>query len=82
MKNLTTEAELAEILGKTAEQVSALRRKHCWPHVFLGRYDRRYTPSQLEAIVDQMTRRSTRSPRTPADEQETGRTPRSRKRAG
>lgn len=61
MRNLTTEAELAEMLGKTPAQIGALRRKHCWPHVFIGRYDRRYTEQQLEAIVDQMTRRSSRT---------------------
>lgn len=61
MRNLTTEAELAEMLGKTPQQIGALRRKHCWPHVYMGRYDRRYTDAQLDSIIDQMTRRSTRA---------------------
>lgn len=70
MRNLTTEADLAEMLGKTPAQVGALRRKHCWPHVYMGRYDRRYTDAQLDAIIDQMTRRSTRSakPKKPGAE--------------
>lgn len=52
---LTTEADLAEGFGLTAEKIAELRRRHKWPHVRLGRFDVRYTDEQVAAIIAQET---------------------------
>lgn len=49
--NLTTEADLAAGWGLPTDKVAALRRKHHWPHVRLGRFDIRYTDDQVADIV-------------------------------
>jgi hypothetical protein len=48
---LKPEAELAEDFGLPVEKVAELRRRHKWPHVRLTRFDVRYTPEQIAAIV-------------------------------
>lgn len=49
--NLSTEADLARLFHIEEPRVAELRRKHGWPHVRLGRFDVRYTESQVEQIV-------------------------------
>lgn len=52
---LMTEAALAEDFGLTPGKVADLRRRHKWPHVRLGRFDVRYTPEQVAAIIAMLT---------------------------
>lgn len=49
--NLRTEAQLAEELAIPAERAAELRRRNNWPHVRLGRFDVRYTDSQVEQVI-------------------------------
>ena len=48
---LLTEAHLAEQLQVTPEEVAALRVRHRWEHVRLGRFKVRYTHAQAERII-------------------------------
>lgn len=48
--NLITEAELAEQLRVSPEQVRRLRWRHKWPHLGVGQHVR-YTEAQVEAIL-------------------------------
>lgn len=49
--NLITEAQLADEFGVTVEKVREWRKRHNWPHVRLGRFEVRFTESQVEQIV-------------------------------
>lgn len=48
--DLTTPAELAEILKATEEQVLRWRRDHRWPSFKVGKTIR-FTPEQVEQII-------------------------------
>lgn len=48
--DLIPEAELADALGYTPEQVQRLRWRHRWPHLGRGKAIR-YTPAQVEAVL-------------------------------
>lgn len=58
---LMTEAALAEDFGLSAAKVAELRRRHKWPHVRLSRFDVRYTPEQVAAIIAMQTVKPTAS---------------------
>lgn len=47
---LLTEAQLADALGATRDQVGVWRRQYGWPHVKLGR-EVRFTAAQVDEIV-------------------------------
>jgi hypothetical protein len=49
--HLTRESELAKMLDKPAQWVALHRRKDHWPHIDLGRFDKRYTPQQIAQII-------------------------------
>lgn len=48
---LHTEHDLAELLTIEPAKAAELRRRNNWPHVRLGRFDVRYTDSQVEQII-------------------------------
>jgi len=49
--NMTTPAEMADILKIEEREVEALRRRHRWPHVKAGRKNIRFTDAQVAAII-------------------------------
>lgn len=51
--HLTRESDLAEQLDKPVDWIAKRRRRDRWPHVRLGRFDVRYTDTQIEEIVAQ-----------------------------
>ncbi len=53
--NMTTPAELADLLKIDEREVEALRRRHRWPHVKAGRKNIRFTDTQVAAIVAMLT---------------------------
>lgn len=53
--NLATDMDLADEFGIDIEEFHRLRRYHRWPAVKLGRNVYRFTESQVELIVEQMT---------------------------
>ena len=74
---LTREPDLAAEWDLSVEQFRLLRRRHGWAHVRFSRQDIRYTQTQIEQIVHDMTTRgATRKPST-----DSGLTDRSRKAA-
>jgi hypothetical protein len=52
---LLTDAVLAERLEIDVQKLHALRRRHGWPHVKLGRFDVRFTEQQAEQIIAAQT---------------------------
>jgi hypothetical protein len=52
---LRTESALADLLDVTPEKAAELRRRHKWAHVRLGRFDVRYTDTQVEQVIASMT---------------------------
>jgi hypothetical protein len=52
---LLTDVALAERLAIDVEKLHALRRRHGWPCVKLGRYDVRFTEQQAEQIIAAQT---------------------------
>lgn len=60
MNDLLTEADLAERLAVDLDAVKAMRVKHKWEHVRLGRYIVRYTETQAQRIVAAHTVKSER----------------------
>lgn len=53
--NLTTDTDLAAAFGLSVDEFHALRRKHKWPHVRMGRFHIRFTDEQIEQIVASMS---------------------------
>lgn len=49
---LITADELARDLGMTVDQLHRLRRRRRWPYVQITRLDIRFTPGQVEEIVE------------------------------
>ncbi len=52
---LTTAAELAEEWGISEADLHKRRRRFNWPCVRLGRFDVRFTESQIAQIIDKQT---------------------------
>lgn len=75
--NLSSEADLAAILGVSVKQTQRLRLKHNWEHVCLGKNTVRYTDHQIAIIIDS---RTVRPPTTQEAAPVAGRTARSRAR--
>lgn len=61
MSTLLTEADLADQLKVTLAEAVALRRKHHWDHVKLGRFTIRYTALQAEQIIARHTVKTERA---------------------
>lgn len=74
--SLSTEADLAAILGVSVKQAQRLRLKHGWEHVDLGKNSVRYTEHQIAVIIDSRTVRPPKAEPVIA----AGRTARSRAR--
>ena len=49
--DLITDAELAERMRLDLDRFHALRKRHGWPCVKLGRFEFRFTEAQIEQIV-------------------------------
>lgn len=75
--NLTHERDLAAEWHLTHEQFRLLRRRHGWAHVRFSRQDIRYTDTQVEQIVRDMTTRDEAKARATS----TGQTARSARRS-
>lgn len=52
---LITDVQLAEDFGLTVERLHELRRRNHWPCVRLSRFEVRFTPDQVAAIVAKQT---------------------------
>ncbi len=64
--HLTTDAELAEQMSLSLERFHQLRKRRRWPCVRFGRFEFRFTDSQIEQIIALHT--DSRARPTPADE--------------
>lgn len=53
--NVVTLAELAESFKISETEAEALRRRHRWPHLKIGRKNVRFTDAQVAAIIAQHT---------------------------
>lgn len=69
---LTSDAELAEQWGIDLDKFHALRKRHGWPHVKLGRFEFRFTDEQIARIIASETVTPSQAPAS-----ESGLTPRS-----
>lgn len=49
--HLTRESDLAEQLDKPVDWVAFHRCRDHWPHINLGRFDKRYTDQQIAQIL-------------------------------
>lgn len=65
---LTTEVELAELFGLAPEKIARKRRREHWPHVDMGRFDKRYTDEQIAQIVAMKSVTAQSSARPPSEE--------------
>lgn len=52
---LTSDTDLADILGITVEKLHELRKRHQWPHVRVDRFTFRFTDEQIRDIVASRT---------------------------
>lgn len=77
--NLATDVDLAAEFGIDLAEFHRLRRYHRWPAVKLGRNVYRFTETQVELIVEQMTVEPDRTRRP--SKVKTGQTKRSAARA-
>lgn len=74
---LTTEADLADMLGIEDKKAAELRKRKGWPHVRVTRFDVRYTDVQIEQIVSSLSV----TPSREVEVADTGLTERSAKRS-
>jgi len=49
--DLVSDTDLAEEWGLSLKEFHALRKRHGWPHVKLGRFQYRFTRDQIAEIV-------------------------------
>lgn len=53
--NLTSDSDLADILGISLPKLHELRKRHGWPHVRVDRFTFRFTDEQIAEIVASRT---------------------------
>lgn len=78
---LMSDVELAEQFGITVEKLHDLRVRKNWPCVRLGRFEYRFTETQIEQIVAQHTQAPAKKSAPAKPAVIPGQTPRSKARS-